>query len=198
MFQRLTPVIKNLIIINVVVFVIINIMISTGTPQYRYFLLYNASDNMFQPFQFVTTMFSHMSIGHLFFNMLGLFFFGPVLEQRIGEKKMIIAYILGGLFSSVAFFVYNSYLAQNNFSLLGASGAVYTVLVLTAMYYPKMKVQLIFPPIPLTMGLMVALYIGYDVYSMLARQGTGIAHLAHLGGAAMGFILYLFWEKLKK
>lgn len=194
MFPPLTPVIKNLIIINVAIFVMIQIMASGNLSIPEYLPLYRPGTPNFQPFQFVTTMFTHFDLMHLLFNMIGLFFFGTLVEQRIGAKKTYLAYILGGIFSAAVFMLYYKTTAP----LLGASGAVYTMLILCALYFKNMKVQLLFPPITLTMGVLALLYLGYDLFSFFRNAGGNIAHLAHLGGAAMGLILWFSWEKLGK
>ena len=198
MFPRLTPVIKNLIIINVVFFVLIFIMNRSNLNIPAYLPLQNPKTDAFQPFQLVTNMFTHFSPGHIFFNMLGLYFFGPLIENRIGGQRTFIAYVAGGLFSSIIYLIFYTFVQGRAFALLGASGAVYTILILAALYYSKMKVTLIFPPITLTMGVMALLYIGYDLISFLGGYNTGIAHLAHLGGAAMGGILWYYWERIRK
>lgn len=196
MLPRLTPVVKNLIIINVAIFIMLFIMIRGNLSLYEYFPLYSPKDAMFQPFQLVTSMFTHFSPFHILFNMIGLYFFGPLIESRIGGQKTFIAYIAGGLFSSIVFLLFYTFVEMRAFALLGASGAVYTILTLCALYFTKTKVRLLFPPVTLTIGLMVALYIGYDLISFLGRSSSGVAHLAHLGGAAMGGILWFYWEKM--
>lgn len=195
MFQRLTPVTKNLIIVNVVVFVMIFIMQRSYIIIPEYFPLYSPKTLNFQPFQLVTTMFTHFKPIHILFNMIGLYFFGPLVEQRVGGQRMFIAYIAGGLFSAIVFVSFYTFIGDTNFKLYGASGSVYTILILAALYFKNARVQLIFPPVTMTLGLMALLYIGYDVVSFLGRANTGVAHLAHLGGAAMGGILWLIWEK---
>lgn len=202
MMQPLTPVIKNLIIVNVIFFVLIYSLKLMGNGWEDFFPLYNLNTfggdaiTSFRPYQIVTTMFTHFGPSHLFFNMLGLYFFGPLVEKTIGAKKTLIAYLAGGAFSATVFMVFYTYVINNpGFALLGASGALYTILVIAAMYYPKMTVQMIFPPIKLKMGLLIAIFIGIDLYSFFTGARPGIAHLAHLGGAAMGFILYYIWNK---
>ena len=195
MFQRLTPVTKNLIIVNVVVFVMIFIMQRSYINIPEYLPLYNPRTANFQPFQLVTSMFTHFQPFHILFNMIGLYFFGPLVEQRIGGQKTFIAYIAGGLFSAIVFLLFYTFIKSSNFALLGASGSVYTILILAALYFKNAKVRLLFPPVTMTLGLMALLYIGYDVISFLGRSNSGVAHLAHLGGAAMRGLLWMIWEK---
>lgn len=190
---RITPVILNLIIINVLVFVAIKV----SPPIFGELMpLYNYNSGLFKPFQIVTNVFTHYSPSHLFFNMLGLFFFGPLVENTIGGKKTLVAFLTGGILSAVIYLVYYSFIVSSprNFALLGASGGLYTILTIAAVYYPKQRVQLLFPPIPLKLGLLIAIYIGSDLYFFLSEAGDGVAHLAHLGGAFIGFVLAKFWK----
>lgn len=191
----ITPVVKNMIIINVVVFVLIQIALAQGVRADLIMPLHNFSDPLFQPFQFVSTMFTHFSIGHLFFNMLTLFFFGPLVENRIGTKKTFIAFMAGGVLAGIAFFLFNSFVNSTPFALLGASGAVFTILTLAACYYPNSKAGLLFIPIQIPLKYLALIFIAIDLFSFSSGARSGIAHLAHLGGAAVGFILYYIWEK---
>jgi rhomboid-like protein len=195
MIPPITPVIKNLLIINVIVFFFIAIT-SMQLPIIRVYMpLHNFQSPAFQPFQFVSSMFTHLDIGHIFFNMLILYFFGPMVENRIGSQKTFIAFLSGGLFSAIIFFVVFSFFLSEPFYLLGASGAVYTVIVLAALYFPDRKASLLFIPVQFPLGYMAAAFITLDILLLKSGANTGVAHLAHLGGAALGFILYYLWEK---
>ncbi|MDA9773354.1 rhomboid family intramembrane serine protease [Saprospiraceae bacterium] len=198
MFRSITPVVKNLLIINVLMFVVIMSIEGAGLPFAQYLPLHNYGTSAFKPFQLVTTMFTHYDPSHLFFNMIGLFFFGPMLENRIGSKNTLIAYIAGGLFSAVIYLIFYTFIEYNGFSLLGASGAIYTIVVMSAIHFTNQRVQLLIPPIPMKLGFMAAIFITIDIIGFKVGAATGIAYLAHLGGAAMGFMLYYYWEKLKR
>ncbi len=192
---QITPVVKNLLIINIFVFVSIAIT-RMQLPELVYYMpLHRLNNPYFQPFQFVTSMFTHYSLGHIFFNMLTLFFFGPLVENRIGPRKTFFAYLIGGLLSAIVFFIFFSFIQPTNFHLLGASGAVYTIIVLAALYYPNMKAGLLFLPFQFPLGYMAAAFITLDILFFRSGASTGTAHLAHLAGAALGFILYYWWEK---
>lgn len=188
----ITPVVKNMIIINVVVFLLLSF--SPANIQ-NMMLLHDFPSGYFQPFQFVSTMFTHISPSHIFFNMLTLFFFGPLVENRLGTKKTFIAYMSGGLIASIAFFLFFSFVAPQQFSLLGASGAVFTIITLAALYYPNMKAGILFLPFQIPLKYLAMIFIAIDLFSFGSGANTGIAHLAHLGGAAVGFVLYYIWEK---
>ncbi len=195
MIPPITPAVKNLLIINIFVFFSLGIT-SMQIPRIADFMiLHNYQSPYFYPFQFVSTMFTHATLGHIFFNMLMLYFFGPLVENRIGSKKTFIAYLFGGLFAAIVYFVVFSFFKVQSFGLLGASGAVYTIVVLGALYFPNMKAGLLLIPVRFPLAYMAAGFITIDILAMMFGRGTGIAHLAHLGGAALGFILYYIWEK---
>ena len=195
MIPPISPVIKKLLIINIMVFFFIAITSMQMPGIANYMILHDFNHPWFYPFQFVSSMFTHLDLSHIFFNLLMLFFFGPLVENRIGSKKTFIAYLSGGLFSAIVYFLFFSFLKMQSFGLLGASGAIYTIVVLAALYYPNKKAGLLFIPVQFPLGYMAAGFITLDVLLMKAGANTGIAHLAHLGGAAMGFILYFIWEK---
>lgn len=189
---QLTPVIKKLIIINVIIFFAIKI----SPPEFAMLLpMQSFNSQGFYPSQLVTSMFTHFDLTHIFFNMLGLLFLGPLIEMTVGPKKTLITYLLGGLISCVIYLIYYSFIVnQGGFFLLGASGSVFALLVLCATYHPNQTIQLIFPPIRLKLGVAVLIFVSLD-YILLFKSGTNVAHLAHLGGAALGGFLGYLWNK---
>lgn len=191
----ITPVVKNMIIINVMVFLFIQITSIQMPAISDYMPLYNFGSDYFQPFQFVSNMFSHFSLGHLFFNMLTLFFFGPMVEMRIGFKRTFIGYMAGGVIASIIFLLYFSFIDVQPFQLLGASGAVYTIITLAALYYPNQKAGFLFIPVSFPLKYLAMFFIAIDLFAFSTGIQTGLAHLAHLGGVAVGFILHYLWEK---
>lgn len=195
MMQQITPVVKNLIIINVIMF----FATAISPEEFKNMMvMYNYHDKgRFYPFQIVTSMFTHLDLAHLFFNMLGLYFFGPLIESRIGSKKMLIGYLLGGIFSALVYLGFYSFYLNSGFKLLGASGALFTILVMSAVFYPKAPIQLIFPPVRMQLAVAIIIYIAIDVYMFFSGSRSGIAHLAHLGGAFMGLVLGMMWRKYR-
>jgi membrane associated rhomboid family serine protease len=101
----------------------------------------------------------------------------------------------GGVLASLAFFLFNTFVVTSTFHLLGASGAVFTILTLAACYFPNSKAGLLFIPIQIPLKYLALIFIAIDLFSFSRGANSGIAHLAHLGGAAVGFILYFLWEK---
>lgn len=197
--MRLTDVVKNLIIINVIIF-IVTMMIM---PQISGWLIFhypgaNYDGIGFQPLQIVTHMFMHGSIMHILFNMVMLAFLGPPLEMTWGPKRFLFFYLFAGLGSLALHVVANYIEIQNGGSpglVLGASGAVMGTLVGFGYNFPNQKMRLLFPPITLTAKQLAIGYIALDLGLGLFSSGTGIAHFAHLGGALFGFLLIQYWNK---
>ncbi len=188
--MRITDVVKNLIIINVIVFFAFQIL-PGARSLFQYFVLYDFSDPRFNPIQIVTHMFNHGNFNHLLFNMLGLFFIGPFLEQAIGSKRFLFLYLAAGLGGVVLSQLFGS--GANG--MLGASGCLLGVVVAFAMMFPNMEMMLMFIPIPIKAKYLVTAFVLYDLFSGIGRFNDGIAHFAHLGGALVGFLLVLAWRK---
>lgn len=155
----------------------------------------------FQPFQIITHMFSHADVGHIFFNMLSLFFLGPMVESSIGPKKFLGLYFISGFVALLAhFLIFNLpfLLGQTTeipLPILGASGAVYGVTIAFATLFPQRELMLLFPPIPIKAWVMAILLIGIGLYQGITGSGGNVAHFAHLGGALAGFVLASHWKR---
>ena len=196
--NRLTPVVKNLIILNVGIFILQGLI-----PQEieRSLMLYDFRYEDFRPFQLFTHIFLHGGLMHLFFNMLWLFFMGPIIEQYIGEKKFIILYLVSGIGAGILqnlSYMYDSPEFATYIPSLGASGAVAGIMIATALKMPNMEI-VIFPlPMPVKMKYFVMFYAVKELLSGLNGANTGVAHFAHLGGMVFGAILILFWNQMDK
>jgi membrane associated rhomboid family serine protease len=196
---RVTPIVRNLIIINVVVFfaqLMINISGSCLEHQYNPGLsgllsLWPIGSCPFAPYQFFTYMFAHGGFGHIFFNMLALSSFAPILESYWGDKKFLFFYLATGMGAGLLYALVNFVLGFSGGAMLGASGALYGVLMAFGMLFPNMEIMLLFPPIPIKAKYMVFL-IGFLTY-MLDSSGT-VAHLAHFGGALVAFFIINYWR----
>ncbi|MFZ1750541.1 MAG: rhomboid family intramembrane serine protease [Saprospiraceae bacterium] len=184
---RVTEVVKNLIIINVIVFVAVAFMIPIPDFE-QYFLLYPLSSPNFVPVQVVTHMFMHAGFSHLLFNMLGLFFLGPLVESSLGPKRFLILYLACGFVASIA------QLSISSIPILGASGAVYGVLAAFATMFPNMELMLLFPPIPIKAKYLGIGLIAIGIFSGITGAQAGIAHFAHVGGAILGFLMIRYWK----
>lgn len=175
----------------------------------------------FRLYQLVTYMFMHGGFMHLFFNMFALWMFGCVVESVWGPKKFLFYYIVcgigAGLFQEAAQFVefvmvcqqqipefsmtdlltvaHNSAAVINQWATVGASGAVYAILLAFGMIFPEQRI-FIFPlPIPIKAKWFVIMYAAIELFSALNSSGDGVAHVAHLGGMLFGFFLIRYWAK---
>jgi membrane associated rhomboid family serine protease len=140
---------------------------------------------LYRPWTLVTYMFLHGGFTHILFNMIGLYFFGPKVEARLGANRFITLYMLGGIAGGLLSYV----LAPRN-AILGASAAIYSVMTAYAMYWPRDRI-LIYFVLPMEMWLAVVIFAGIDLFGGISGGGT-TAHFAHLGGLATGF-LYVKW-----
>ncbi len=131
------------------------------------------------------SQFSHVEFSHFLFNMLTLYFFGPVVEKTVGIISFLVIYIFSGFAAIIL-----TYLQRKDdpmYSALGASGCISGILFSSIVIYPQMSLYMFFIPIPIPGPIFAFLYLGYSLYSMNER--SGISHEAHLGGALMGFLL---------
>lgn len=203
---------KNIIIINVLVMIMTML---NEDMMYEKFALFYPTSPFFHIWQPVTHMFMHGGFWHLFFNMYTLYFFGRVLEERWGAKKFLIFYFVTGLgaalvHTGVEWLQMNHWMsqvaegsmaAQANIHALkmtptvGASGAIYGVLMGFAMLYPDAILSLIFPPISMRAKWFVLIFGGIELLTGITGVGGGIAHFAHLGGLIFGYILIMYWKK---
>lgn len=188
---RLTPVVKNLLIINVLMFV--GSMLAPNQLT-AYLALWNTQSGHFQPFQLFTYMFLHANFMHLFFNMLSFAFIAPILESFWGQKRFTLFFLVTGIGAGVFNILMNYYLGAPAMSppTVGASGAIYGILMGFGMLFPEMEVMLMIPPIPIKAKYLVFLLGGLTF--MMDRNGE-VAHFAHLGGVVFAFILITAWGR---
>ena len=182
--MQMTPWVRRLLIANVVVFVIAQ----PGTTLYVLLTLFPFAAHV-RPWGLVTYMFLHGGFMHLLFNMIMLFFFGPRLEYRLGGRSFLWLYFLSGLGGAVfSFFFARSY------PVVGASAAVYGVLLGFAMFWPRERIY-IWGVLPVEAWLLTTLAVGMSLYfGVNPSAGSRTAHFAHLGGLAFAFA-YLRWRE---
>ena len=250
--MNITPMVRNILIINVVAFLAFEMFNNTNQ-----FSLYDFRSPNFRYYQFLTHMFMHGDWMHLFSNMFSLFIFGPMLESKWGSQRFLTFYLITGLGASVLFagvrnyelnqlredtatyintpspvgllqyqekYLENKYLEvaeafrkePNNVDLisatvdlvkrtynfminvpmLGASGAVFGILMAFGMLFPNTELMLLFFPFPIKAKYFVMLYGAYEIYAGIQRMpGDNVAHYAHLGGMLFAYILIKVWEK---
>ena len=181
----MTPWVLRLLIANVAVF----LLTTSQILDWRYLALVPGAILM-QPWGIFTYMFVHGGFMHLLFNMIGLFFFGPRLEVQLGGKSFLWLYFLSGL-GGAAF----SFLFARHGMVVGASGAVFGVLLGFAYFWPKERIY-IWGVLPVESRWLVGALAAMSLYSGISGSGAGVAHFAHLGGFAAGYA-YLRWRKRK-
>ena len=236
LFGNLPPVIKNLLIINILVFAIDQMLsIKFDFNLGNWLALHNFQSEHFSPIQLVTYMFMHGNVSHIFFNMLALVMFGRVLEQVWGGKRFYVYYFVTGIGAALCQMCvltlqthslmaamspeavdlvmregYNVLMEGKNYvdpnlgklnlllntPTVGASGAVFGVLLAFGMMFPNVQLMLIFPPIPIRAKWFVLGYGLIELMAVIAPQANdNVAHLAHLGGMLFGFLLIKYWNK---
>ena len=260
-------IVKNLLIINGLFFLATFLFKNQSNVELADYLgLHYVTSDLFQPYQFVTYMFMHGGIFHIFFNMFALFMFGNVLENLWGPKRFLIFYMVTGIGAALIYLGYqafeyhqievavqgfiknttpeeylsvvkthfsdlysnpenrpifdnfinewsknigNPYFSERaineisqfitfkeNIPMVGASGAIFGILIAFGMLFPNTELMLMFVPIPIKAKYAVIIYAVAELFFGVARfSGDNIAHFAHLGGALFGFILVKYWQK---
>ena len=208
-------IVKQLIIVNVLFFLG---SMNLGRAAYDLLALHYPQNPNFAPWQIVTHMFMHGGVNHILFNMFGLWMFGGTLAQMWGRNKFLFFYFSTGL-GAAALQLGINYLQINqlndilsatgnlnlqqiddyksvfNMQMVGASGALYGVLVAFAFLFPNTELMIIFLPIPIKAKYFVPILLVGDLFFGFSKYSTGIAHFAHLGGALTGFAIMWYWKK---
>jgi len=193
-YSNIPIVIKNLLIINVIFFIATYInqefMVKT-------FALFYPTTPYFHWWQPLTYMFMHGGFWHIFFNMYSLFIFGCIVEQVIGSKKFLIFYLICGLGAAAVHMAVQSLgspISQMT-PTVGASGAIYGVIIAYAMLFPNAQLTLLFPPVTLSAKWMAVIFIAIELITGITGTQEGVAHFAHLGGVLFGWLLITYWKK---
>ncbi|RRC98421.1 rhomboid family intramembrane serine protease [Prevotella sp. OH937_COT-195] len=208
---------KNLLIINVLMFLATWVFQMKGIELAEYLGLHFFMADDFRVYQLVTYMFMHGGFQHIFFNMFALWMFGVVVENTWGAKKFLFYYIVCGIgaglvqelvqyshFAIEGLAAYDSvntpegvlpmdqYL--NLWNTVGASGAVYGILLAFGMLFPEQRI-FIFPlPVPIKAKWFIMIYVAIELFSALGTRGDGVAHFAHLGGMLFGWMIIKYWD----
>ena len=218
--RKIPTITKSLLIINIVAFIVCVFMGSDGTGGYLLndlLGLHVVLSPDFHVYQLITYMFMHGGWDHLFFNMFALWMFGCVVERVWGPRKFLFYYIScgvgAGLFQEAAQLVQFYMMASEQISqfglpeviranaaglstwtTVGASGAIYAILLAFGMIFPEERI-FIFPlPIPIKAKWFVMIYAGIELFSAISTTGDNVAHLAHLGGMVFGFFMIRYWK----
>lgn len=198
--MKMPPAVKYLLLVNVVCYVLGLVL-----PQVQYVngsepwlnavcgLYYFGSPN-FAPYQIFTYMFMHAGFGHLFFNMFALWMFGRVMEQAWGTKRFLIYYFICGVGAGVIQELGQLFGLISPYSMtIGASGAVYGILLAFGMTFPNERLFIIPIPFPIKAKYFVMLYALLEIFQGFGSS-DGVAHFAHLGGMLFGLLLILYWR----
>ena len=178
----MTPWVRRLLVANLVIF-----FATLAYPQLYWYLGFVPAEILVRPWTAVTYMFLHATpgFGHVLFNMIGLFFFGPRLELRLGSPSFLRLYLVAGVVGALLSFT------APGVMVIGASGAVYGVLLGFAYYWPRERIY-IWGLLPIEARWLVIGFTAMSLFFGLGGARTGIAYFAHLGGF-LGAFLYLKW-----
>ena len=195
-FQQIPVVVKNILIINVILFVAQTIMRQSGIDLAQYLALAPINTVYFKPYQFITYMFMHADVMHILFNMFGVYMFGSILENIWGAKRFLNFYLLCGL-GGAALQAGINYRTGDFAYLVGASGALFGLLVAFAMMFPNTYLNIYFM-IPVKAKYLVTAYAAFEVIgAVLNRSNDNVSHLGHIGGLIVGVIIMLIWKRNK-
>ena len=187
---------RTLIIVNIIIFLatLVGEKLLNSDVMGRMFALYPIQSHYFHWWQFFTYMYMHGGFWHILFNMYTLYIFGCVVENIVGPRKFFAFYTICGI-GAAALHIWVQQLTGAFAPTVGASGSIYGVLIAFAMLFPESRLTLLFPPVTLSAKWMVVIFAGIEIVTGLSGAGDGIAHFAHLGGMAIGWLLIMFWKK---
>lgn len=224
--QRITPVILNLIIINVLVYFAQQLISPFNVTEWGALHFYQSP--VFKPHQLVTHMFMHDTngIGHLLFNMLTLWIFGTMLENYLGSKRFLIFYLICGFGAGLLTQLSIPYSAgmfaksaagvqlaaehglavadiitqyEAEYQMIGASGAIMGVMAAFAYLFPNTELYIMLIPVPVKAKYVIPVYVLIDLFGGFYQfAGDNIGHFTHLGGALVGFLLIYYWNKTNR
>ena len=209
---------KNLLIVNFLAFAATWVLELRGIDLTQLLGLHFFLASDFQIYQFFTYMFLHGGFTHIFFNMFALWMFGSVIERVWGPKKFIFYYIVCGIGAGITqeLVQYATYTIEgisayqyvsaggvqmttdayiNLWTTIGASGAVYGILLAFGMIFPNERLFIIPFPFPIKAKWLIVGSIAIELFSAMTGPGDGVAHMAHLGGMLFGFLLIRYWQK---
>lgn len=208
-FSVFPPVIKNLLILNGLFFLAQQVAPATDSLLLGRFLnamalyppgaggtgytIFGTFGDIpgFWPWQLISYAFLHGSFFHIFWNMFALWMFGVQIENTWGSRRFFIYFffcVIGAALTQVVV------MWGGNVPTLGASGGVFGILLAFGMMFPEQRIMLLFPPIPIKAKWFVIGYAAIELWAGLTGTQTGVAHFAHLGGAAFGFLIIQFWR----
>jgi len=189
------PVVKNLIIANCIVYLAIMLLPRFNSLMAEYGCLYWFGNPLFHSWQYVTYMFLHGSLSHLFFNMFALWMFGRTLEYELGSRRFMFYYMACGIGAALVQMGVVWLTGEYNIQLLGASGAVMGLLLAFGVMHPNNIIMLLIPPIPMKAKWFVIAYAVLELFQGWGGYSPGVAHFAHVGGMLWGWLLLRYWKR---
>lgn len=191
--NRLPSITKHLLLINMLMWLLSSALANRGIQLSSILGLCDYRTGMFHIWQPVTYMFMHANFSHLFCNMLAVLMFGATLEHEWGSKRYLTYYLICGI--GAAAIQQLVWLLSDGGITIGASGAVFGILLAFGWLFPEVKMFLLFLPIPIRARTFVILYAGFELMAGIAgTAGDNVAHFAHLGGMLFGAIVILWWQ----
>lgn len=175
---------KNSVFILIIITVVIFIVVPVGSKVWLDLALRSYGIRQFKIWQFLTYMFLHANFAHILFNMWGVYLFGSVILPILGTTRFLILYFLSGVSGAGLWLLINW---NSRVPIVGASAGVFGVMMAAAMLHPNLKIQLLFPPIPMKMKTFVTIYAAIELVNEISHLQGGVAHLAHLGGVISAY-----------
>ena len=185
------PVVKWLLWTNIGVF-LVGVFLNWAAT-FGHFGAFTIREGLFgfQLWRLITFQFLHANLGHLLFNSIAIYFFGAFVEQQLRSRAFLLFYLLCGVAGALGYgTLVSASNAYQDGGVVGASAGIFGILVIAAMIAPDMRVQLLFPPVTLTMRLLAILMLAYGVYVVLVGGANAGGEAGHLGGALAGFLLW--------
>jgi len=146
-------------------------------------------ESAFEPWQIVTYSFLHANLAHIFFNMLALYMFGGEVERLFGARFFALYYLACVVSAAICHLAVSAWVGGPPVPIVGASGGIYGVLLAFGLYFPHRRVMLLIPPIPMPARVMVFGFAALELFFGITQTAQGIAHFAHLGGMAGGWLM---------
>ncbi|MFI4968717.1 MAG: rhomboid family intramembrane serine protease [Lysobacterales bacterium] len=197
----LPPVTRALLVANIAIYLLQMLLQMSGNDALLvHFALWPLGQSQFadvpgfEPWQVVTYGFLHGGIWHIAFNMFALWMFGGAIENTIGARPFAIYYFVCVIGAALAQLAVMHFFPGGYYPTLGASGGIFGLLLAYGMMYPHQRILLLFPPIPMPAWLFVTGYGAIELFLGITGTQAGVAHFAHLGGMAMGFVLIEYWR----
>jgi membrane associated rhomboid family serine protease len=197
-YFRTPPIVKNLIIVNILIYLATALIPAANSFLAQYCQLYWFSSPLFHSWQYITYMFLHGGFSHLFFNMFALWMFGRTLEDRLGPQRFMIYYLVCGVGAALIQMGVAWLTGDTGIVLIGASGAVMGLLLAFGVMYPNAQ-MFVFPlPFPIKAKWFVVGYAAIELFYGATGYDLGVAHFAHVGGMLWGWLLLYYWKRSGK